>query len=87
MGYDLLIRGGRLIDAGQGVDERMDIGISGGNIVDVAPGLNASDAAEVIAADGLVVVPGLIDFHAHAMMLNGIGLGTDLDRVLSLIHI
>ena len=81
MGYDLLIRGGRLIDAGQGVDERMDIGISGGNIVDVAPGLNASDAAEVIAADGLIVVPGLIDFHAHAMMLNGIGLGTDLDRV------
>jgi dihydroorotase len=81
MGYDLLIRGGRLIDAAQGLDERMDIGISGGNIADVAPGLNGSGAAEVIAADGLIVVPGLIDFHAHAMMLGGLGLGTDLDRV------
>jgi dihydroorotase len=83
MGYDLLIRNGRLIDTAQGLDERMDIGISGGNIVDVAPGLSASDAGETIDAGGLIVVPGLIDFHAHAMMLGGIGLGTDLDTFCS----
>ena len=79
MKYDRVIKGGRVIDPASGVDARLDIGITGDKIADVATDL--SDAEAVIPADGLVVTPGLIDFHAHGMMLGGIGLGSDLDPV------
>ncbi len=81
MGHQMVIKGGRVIDPASGLDARSDIGITGEKIVEVAPGLNVADAGEVIHADGLIVTPGLIDFHAHAMMLGGIGLNSDLDMV------
>lgn len=81
MRYDRVIIGGRVIDPAAGVDERVDIGIIGEKIADVKPDIDRADAGDVIHADGLIVTPGLIDFHAHAMMLGGIGLGSDLDAV------
>ena len=63
--FDLLIRGGTVIDPAQGVHGRRDVGISDGLIAAVAEELPTSAAAQSIDATGLIVTPGLIDLHAH----------------------
>src|SRR5690606_32743184 len=63
--YELVLRGGRVIDPAQQVDMIADVAISGGRIAALAPSL-AGIAAETIDASGLLVVPGLIDVHVHA---------------------
>ena len=60
----LLIRGGRVIDPGAGMDEAADVLIEDGRIVAVAPSL-APDGARIVDARGLVVAPGFVDPHAH----------------------
>ncbi len=66
MKYDLLIRGGTVIDPSQGLADRLDVAMARGKVAAVEPSLDASDAAEVLDADGLFVTPGLIDLHVHA---------------------
>jgi dihydroorotase len=63
--YDLLLRGGRVIDAKNKIDAVMDVAIKDGRIARVAPGLAASDAVKSIDVRGMVVAPGLIDLHTH----------------------
>ena len=63
--YDLLLRGGRVIDAKNKIDAVMDVAIKDGRIAKVAPGLAASDAIKAIDVRGMVVSPGLIDLHTH----------------------
>ena len=79
MKYDLVIKAGRVIDFAQGLDRLMDIGISDGKIVTLAPDLDRTQAQTHLDAKGLLVTPGLIDFHAHALFLSGMGMGSDLD--------
>jgi dihydroorotase len=64
--YDLLIRGGRVIDPARGVDRIMDVAIRGGKIAALGRNIPASSAMESIDAAGRLVVPGLIDIHLHA---------------------
>jgi dihydroorotase len=64
--YDLLIRGGRVYDPSQNLDRTGDVGIRAGRIAAVKSSIPASAAAEVIDAQGRLVVPGLIDIHLHA---------------------
>lgn len=64
--YDVLIRGGRVVDPSRNFDKVADVGIDGGNIAAVQPDVAASSAAETIDATGKLVVPGLIDIHTHA---------------------
>ena len=64
--YDLVVRGGRVIDPAQRIDRVMDVAIRGGKIAALAPNIPASLAAEVLDASGKLVVPGLIDIHLHA---------------------
>lgn len=60
----LLIRGGRLLDPGEGIDLQGDILVEDGRIVAVEQ-LIAPENARVLDARGLVVCPGFVDPHAH----------------------
>ena len=63
--YDLLLKGGHVIDPGNEIDKVMDLAISGGRIAAVAENLPASEAGKVVNVTGLYVTPGLIDIHFH----------------------
>jgi len=62
--YDLIIRGGRVIDPASRVDAVRDIAIAGGRIAAVAANV-AGDAPDTLDARGKLVVPGLLDIHTH----------------------
>ncbi len=69
--YDLLLRGGHVIDAKNNIDAVMDVAIKDGRIARVAKSLSPKDAIKAIDVKGLYVVPGLIDMHVH--VYNGTG--------------
>ncbi len=61
----MLIRGGRVIDPLQGLDDVRDVQIEGGRIAAVASDLRPAAGEDVLDARGLLVTPGLIDLHVH----------------------
>ncbi|MFC1873800.1 amidohydrolase/deacetylase family metallohydrolase [Chloroflexota bacterium] len=63
--YDLLIKGGRVIDPAQNIDGQMDIGISGGKVAKLDKDIPAGESQQVFDAKGKIVTPGLIDMHCH----------------------
>jgi len=63
MAYDLVIRGGQIVDGSGGPSYRSDLAIKDGKIA--AFGRIRDAAAEVIDADGLAVSPGIVDAHTH----------------------
>jgi len=65
MSYELIIKGGRVIDPSVGLDATRDVAIAGGKIAAVEPNITAG-AADTIDARGKIVAPGLIDIHTHA---------------------
>jgi dihydroorotase len=63
--YDLLLKGGHVIDPANGVDRVADVGISAGKIAAVAESIPANAADKAVDVSGLYVTPGLIDIHFH----------------------
>lgn len=79
MRYDLLLRGGRVVDPGQGLDSIADVALLDGRVAAVGASLNG-EAATVRELPGCIVMPGMIDFHAHVYP-GGTSLGVDPDRL------
>jgi dihydroorotase len=63
--YDLIVRGGRVIDPSLRINAVRDVAIAGGRIAAVEANI-AADAGDLIDARGKLVVPGLLDIHTHA---------------------
>ncbi|MBB3136586.1 adenine deaminase [Rhizobium pisi] len=63
--FDMLITGGRLLDAVTGLIREADIGLVGALIASVHPPASRTDAVEIIDATGSILTPGLIDTHMH----------------------
>jgi len=66
MRFDLLIKGGEVVDPGANLSGRMDVAVAGDRIAAVEHDLPAASARQVIDAGGEYVTPGLIDLHTHA---------------------
>jgi dihydroorotase len=63
--YDLVVKEGLVIDPSQDVEAKRDIAITGNTITKMAKTLDPREAQQTINAKGMIVTPGLIDFHAH----------------------
>ncbi|MBS1830426.1 MAG: amidohydrolase/deacetylase family metallohydrolase [Acidobacteria bacterium] len=63
--YDILLKGGHLLDAKNKINGRRDVAIKAGRVAAVAPDIAAAQARKVIDVTGCYVTPGLIDLHAH----------------------
>ena len=63
--YELLLKGGHLIDPKNGINATRDIAIRDGKIMAISASIPAAQARKVVSVAGLYVTPGLIDIHAH----------------------
>jgi dihydroorotase len=63
--YDLLLRGGHVIDPRNGLSAVRDVAIASGKIAAVDPRVDPAQAFKAIDVSGLYVTPGLVDIHVH----------------------
>lgn len=63
--YDIVIKGGHVIDPKNNINNVMDVAIRNGKIAEVAKNIDAKGARQVVDAEDLYVTPGLIDIHTH----------------------
>jgi dihydroorotase len=78
--YDLILKGGHVIDPKNGVDAVRDVAILGGKIAAVGASLPASAARKSIDVSGLYVTPGLVDIHVHVFWGTKHGVTTNGDH-------
>jgi hypothetical protein len=76
--YDLLIKGGTVIDSGQHSHAPLDIAVKGGKILEMARDIPESRALVVYSAKDKIVTPGFIDLHVHCF--DGVGSGMNADH-------
>ncbi|HUJ22077.1 MAG TPA: amidohydrolase/deacetylase family metallohydrolase [Bryobacteraceae bacterium] len=63
--YDLVLKGGHVVDARNHLSAVRDVGIQNGRIAEVAANIDPAGAAKVVDVSGLYVTPGLVDIHVH----------------------
>jgi len=69
--YDILLKGGHVIDLANEIDRVMDVAVSGETITRVAENIPPEQAKKTIAATGYYVTPGLVDIHVHVFGYQG----------------
>jgi dihydroorotase len=79
MVYDLILRGGRVIDPSQKLDAVTDVAFSAGKVARVGAKLEAGPGTDVRNVSGQIVTPGLIDLHTHVYW-GGTSLGIDAEE-------
>ena len=77
--YDLLLKGGDLLDPAQGIHDRRDIAFKDGKVAAVAERIEPASANAVVDVSGKLVTPGLIDLHGH-FYHGGTGSAVHADR-------
>jgi len=77
MTYDLILRGGHLLDPGTGRDETTDVAFAGGKVAATGSGLPGNAERDV---SGCIVMPGNIDFHTHVYW-GGTSISVDADKL------
>jgi dihydroorotase len=83
--YDLILKGGRVIDPASGLDGVRDLAVNEGRIAEIAADITPDAAAETVDVGGRLVLPGLIDTHAHVYeyVSGRFGLNADMVGVQS----
>jgi dihydroorotase len=79
MPFDLVLRGGRVVDPSQKLDAVTDVAFSGGKVAMVGNALKVDPGTEVRDVSGYIVTPGLIDLHTHVYW-GGTSLGIDAEE-------
>src|SRR5215475_5854680 len=79
MPFDLILRGGRVIDPSQNLDAVTDVAFAAGKVAMVGHALNADSGTVVRDVSGSIVTPGLIDMHIHVYW-GGTSLGIDAEE-------
>src|SRR5437763_5644470 len=79
MPFDLILRGGRVIDPSQKLDAVTDIAFAAGKVATIGSELKAGPATDVRDVSGYIVTPGLIDLHTHVYW-GGTSLGIDAEE-------
>src|SRR3954449_2275486 len=69
--YDLVLKGGHVIDPKNRISAVRDVAISGGKIAAVAANMSADQATKTVDVSGLYVTPGLVDIHTHLYTYTG----------------
>jgi dihydroorotase len=65
MTYDVLLKGGHVIDPANGVNKVLDVAVKDGKIAAVAENIPSAQGRKAVVVDGHYVTPGLIDIHVH----------------------
>jgi dihydroorotase len=78
MTYDLILRGGRIIDPSQKLDAVTDVAFAAGKVARIGAGLQGDAKTDVRDVSGRIVTPGLIDLHTHVYW-GGTSLGVDAE--------
>jgi dihydroorotase len=79
MPFDLVLRGGRVVDPSQKLDAITDVAFSGGKVAAVGNALKTDPGTDVRDVSGYIVTPGLIDLHTHVYW-GGTSLGIDAEE-------
>src|SRR5262252_5449198 len=79
MAFDLILKGGRIIDPSQKLDRVADIAFSDGKVAKIDANLRPERGTEVRDVSGYIVTPGLIDMHTHVYW-GGTSLGIDAEE-------
>ena len=82
--FDLVLKGGRVVDPSAGLDGLNDVAVQDGKIARIAPAITAGEATRVVEVGGKLILPGLIDLHAHVFEgISRTGVNPDLGGVYS----
>ncbi len=80
MSYDLILKGGHVIDPSQGLDRVADVAFAGGKVAAVGENIAPGDSVHVRDVSGTIVAPGFIDLHTHVYW-GGTSLGVDAGKI------